>query len=121
VPLNQDVIFDHNGVTTAGIIHAPNTAGILIVNAGDYKVDFSTSGVQESQFALFLDGSPVGGTTYGSGAGTQQNTGQAIITIGAGGVLSLNNHTSSAAVGLQTLAGGTQTNTNASVTIEKLG
>jgi hypothetical protein len=60
------------------------------------------------------------GTIYGSGAGTQQNTGQAIFTLAAGDVLTVRNHSSAAAVTLQTLAGGTQSNANASV-VEKLG
>ena len=78
------------------------------------------SGVEPSQFALFLNGAPVAGTVYGSGAGTQQNNGQAIIAIAAGDVLTLRNHSSAAAVTLQTLAGGTQTNVNASIVITKL-
>jgi hypothetical protein len=63
----------------------------------------------------------VPGTVYGSGAGTQQNNGQAIFGVAAGGVLTVRSYTSAAAVTLQTLAGGTQTNVNASVVIEKLG
>jgi hypothetical protein len=61
------------------------------------------------------------GSGYGSGAGTQQNYGQAIIAVAAGDILTLRNHTSAAAVTLQTLAGGTQTNNvNASILIKKL-
>jgi hypothetical protein len=119
--MNAAIVFDSTGVTTPGIIHEPNTAGIEIVDGGDYRVAFSVSGVEPSQFALFVNGVPVPGTTYGSGAGTQQNTGQAIVALEAGDVLTVVNHTSSAAVTLQTLAGGTQTNTNASVVVEKLG
>jgi hypothetical protein len=96
------------------------TAGINLVNAGTYKITFSVSGVEPSQMALFDNGAPVPGTVYGSGAGTQQNIGQAIITVAAGDVLTIRNHSSAAAVTLQTLAGGTQTNVNASITIEKL-
>jgi hypothetical protein len=120
VPLESDVTFDSNGVLTSGITHAPSTAGIVLVNAGTYEVTFSVSGVEPSQMALFINGAPVDGAVYGSGAGTQQNNGQAIITIAAGDVLTIRNHTSSAAVTLQTLAGGTQTNANASVAITKL-
>jgi hypothetical protein len=69
---------------------------------------------------LFLNGSPVLGATYGSGAGTQQNTGQVIVTVESGDVLELRNHLSSAAVTLQTLAGGTATVANASILIEQL-
>jgi hypothetical protein len=90
------------------------------VNPGEYKVTFSVSGTEPSQMAVFLNGSPVAGSIYGSGAGTQQNTGQVIVTVAAGDVLTVRNHTSSAAVTLQTLSGGTQTNANASVAIEKL-
>ncbi len=88
--------------------------------AGDYRVAFSVSGVEPGQFGLFLNGASVAGTVYGSGAGTQQDTGQAIITIAAGDVLTLRNHSSAAAVGLQTLAGGTQGNVNASILVQKL-
>jgi hypothetical protein len=83
-------------------------------------VTFSVSSVEPNQFALFVNGALVMGTVYGSGAGTQQSYGQAIITLAADDVLTLRNHTSSAAVTLQTLAGGTQTNVNASILIEKL-
>jgi hypothetical protein len=105
---------------TAGIIHAPATAGILLINAGDYKVTFSVSGTEPSQFAVFLNNAPVPGATYGSGAGTQQNTGFVIVRAGAGDTLTLNNHSSSAAVGLASVVGGTQAEVNASVSIEKL-
>ena len=112
--------FDSNGLLTAGITHAPGTAGVQFVNAGTYRVDFSVSGTEPGQFALFRNGALIPGTVYGSGAGTQQNTGQVIVTLGASDVLTLKNHSSSSAVSLQTLAGGTATNTNASLAIEKL-
>ena len=118
--IEADVNFDTNGVMTPGITHAPGAASVALVNAGDYKVSFSVSGVEPSQMALFLNGALVPGTVYGSGAGTQQNTGQVIVRAGSGDVLTLRNHSSSAAVGLQTNAGGTQTNANASLAIEKL-
>ena len=73
-----------------------------------------------SQFAVFLNGAPAPNSVYGTGAATEQNSGQAIITIAAGDVLTLRNHSSTAAVTLQTLAGGSQSNVNASVLIEKL-
>ncbi|MDX6697208.1 MAG: hypothetical protein QOE65_605 [Solirubrobacteraceae bacterium] len=120
VPIEADVNFDSNGVLTAGFTHAPGTSQIQIVNAGDYRISYSVSGTEPSQFAVYLNGSGVAGTVYGSGAGTQQSTGQAIIQAGAGDVLTVRNHTSSAAVGLATPIGGTQANANASVVIEKL-
>lgn len=120
VAIEADVPFDTNGLITPGFLHAPSSSTILVVNAGVYKVEFSVSGTQPNQFALFLNGLEVPGTVYGSGAGTQQNTGQAIFAIGAGEILTLRNHSSSAAVGLASVIGGTQANVNASITILKL-
>jgi hypothetical protein len=120
VPLEADVTFDSNGVLTPDITHAPGGAGITLTTAGTYEVTFSVSGTEPSQMALFVNGTLVPGTVYGSGAGTQQNTGQAILVAPAGAVLTVRNHTSSAAVGLATPIGGTQPSSNASVVIEKV-
>jgi hypothetical protein len=43
-----------------------------------------------------------------------------MVAVAAGDVLTIRNYTSAAASTLQTLAGGTQANVNASVVIEKL-
>ena len=118
VAIEADVLFDTNGPITSGFTHTPGTAAINVVNAGTYYIIFSVSGVEPNQFAIFVNGaasSPV--TVYGSGAGTQQNTGFGTLVLGAGSVITLRNHSSAAAVTLQTLAGGTQTNVNASVQI----
>jgi hypothetical protein len=120
VPLEADVTFDSNGVLTPGITHALGAAAITLTTIGTYEVNFSVSGTEPSQMALFINGTVVPGAVYGSGAGTQQNTGQAIFTAPAGAVLTVRNHTSSAAVGLATPIGGTQASSNASVVIEKL-
>ena len=85
VAIEADVLFDSNGIITPGIVHTPGTSQIIVNVPGDYEVTFSVSGTEPNQFALFLNGSPVAGTVYGSGAGTQQNNGQAIFTIPAGG------------------------------------
>jgi hypothetical protein len=120
VALEGDVTFDSNGVMTPGIKHALGSAGIEVVEAGTYELTFSISGTEPSQMAIFLKGVLVPGTIYGSGAGTQQSTGQAIFTAPAGAVLTIRSHTSSAAVELATPIGGTQASSNASVIIEKL-
>ncbi|MBA2727124.1 MAG: collagen-like protein, partial [Parachlamydiaceae bacterium] len=120
VAIEADVSFDTNGAISSGFTHAPGTTTISIAAPGIYIVEFSVSGVEPNQFALFLNGAEVPGTIYGSGAGTQQNNGRAIFAMSAGDVLTLRNHSSAAAVTLQTLAGGTQVNVNASITILKL-
>ena len=121
VPIDADIIFDTNGPLTPGITHAPGTTDILVTTPGIYKITFSVSGVEPNQFALFVDDALVPGTVYGSGAGTQQNVGQAIVSLSASDVVTVRNFSSAAAVTLQTLAGGTETNVNASIVIERIG
>jgi hypothetical protein len=106
---------------TSDFSHATGAAGITVASAGIYEVRFSVSAVEENQMAIAINAAVVPGTIYGAGAGTQQNSGQAIIAIPAGASLTIVNHSSPAAATLETLAGGTQANTNASVTIEQLG
>ncbi|WCM63173.1 BclA C-terminal domain-containing protein [Paenibacillus polymyxa] len=120
VPIEGDVIFDTNGILTPGIAHVPGTTQIAVSDAGKYEVHFSVSGVEPNQFAIFINGALAAGTVYGSGAGTQQNIGQAILALACGDVLTLRNHSSTTAVTLQTQAGGTQASINASVLIRKL-
>ena len=120
VPIEADVLFDSNGVMTPGIVHILGTSQIIVNVSGDYEVTFSVSGTEPNQFALFLNGTQVPGTVYGSGAGTQQNNGQAIFSIPAGGILTLRNHSSAAAVGLASVIGGTQANVNASIVIKMM-
>ena len=120
VPLEADIIFDSNGVLSAGILHVPGTTQIIVNNPGTYKVAFSVSGVEPNQFALFVNGAPAAGSVSGSGSSTQQNTMETIVTLAAGDMLTVRNHTSAAAVTLQPLAGGTQINSNAWILIEQL-
>jgi len=120
VAIGSPVTFDTNGVLS-GLIHAPGTSQITVVSAGIYEVDFSVSGVEPNQFALFVNGVPDPGAIYGSGAGTQQTTGMAILQLSAGDVIELLNHSSASAVTLQTLAGGSESNVNASILIKSLG
>ncbi|GAS79969.1 hypothetical protein [Paenibacillus amylolyticus] len=119
VATEADITFDSNQNLT-NIIHTPNTAEIIIGNAGDYAVFFIVAGVQANQFTLYQNGAPVGGSVYGSGAGTQPNPGMVIITAASSDVLTLRNHSSASEVDLQTLAGGTQINANASILIQQL-
>jgi hypothetical protein len=94
---------------------------VTLVGAGIYMVTFTVAGVEPNQMALFVNGVAVPGTVYGSGAGTQPSTGQGLIAAAAGDVLTHRNHSSAAAVTLQSLAGGTQSSTNASLIVAKLG
>jgi hypothetical protein len=103
-----------------GITHAPGSSAVVFGVSGIFKVVFSVSGTEPNQMALFINGNPVAGSTYASGAGTQENEGQVIVSVGAGDVLTLRNHTSAAAIGLATPIGGTEASVNASLLIERL-
>jgi len=92
----------------------------VVTSSGIYAVHYSATTVEPGQFSLFVNGASVPGSIYGSGAGTQQNDGQVILSLLANDVLTLVNHSSASAVILQTLAGGTQTNVNASMFIERI-
>jgi hypothetical protein len=119
VAVEAAVTFDSNG-PLSGFVHTPGGSAITVTTAGVYRVDFATSGVEPGQFALAVNGVALPEATYGSGAGTQQDDGQLILNLGAGDVVTLLNHSSAAAITLQTLAGGTQANVTASVLIEQL-
>jgi len=120
IAIEADILFDTNGIL-AGFTHTAGTSQLIAVNAGIYRIVFSVSGVEANQFSIFVNGAASApSTVYGSGAGTQQNTGFGILTLSAGDVITLRNHSSAAAVTLQTLAGGTAINVNASIEIERL-
>lgn len=120
VAIEVDVSLDANGTLSAGIAHLPSISTITVAVAGDYEATFSISGVEPNLFAFFVNGALAVGSVHGSGAGTQRNRVSAILTLAARDVLTLRNHSSLAAVTLQTLAGGIQTNVNASVRLLKL-
>jgi len=120
VAIESDVLFDTNGSLTTGFTHILNSSQIIIANAGYYRVHFSVSATEPNQFALFLNGSAIPGSIFGSGAGTQQNNGQVVFMASTGDIITLRNHTSASAVILDSVVGGTQMNTNASLMIEKL-
>jgi hypothetical protein len=119
VAINAPVLFDSNG-PLLGVTHGLGSDAIAIVSAGTYLVTFSASGTEPNQFTIYVNGAPDPSTTYGSGAGTQQNTGSAILVLAAGDILTLVNHSSAAAVTLASIVGGTEANVTASVTIIRL-
>ena len=119
VEINAPVLFDSNGLLY-GLVHEPSSAEIRVLSAGVYTVAFSISGTEPSQFAIFKNGRLVPGSIYGSGAGTQQNSGQIMLELAVDDVLTLVNYSSAAAVTLPSVAGGRQENVNAAVNIQKI-
>jgi hypothetical protein len=122
VAIEADVLFDTNGVNSPAPIatHTAGTSVITVASTGMYKVSFIVSATEPGQVAVFLNGAAVAGSIYGSGAGTQQNNGQVILSASAGDTITVRNHSSSAALGLPTPIGGTQASVNASIMLEKL-
>ena len=121
IAVEQDISFDFNGPLSADFTHTPGSTEIHIINAGVYQVTFSVSSNDSTQFALFKNGSLVAGSIYGSGAGTQQNNGQVIVVAAASDILTLRNHSSiGGSIPLQPLAGGTQSNADASMLVTRI-
>jgi BclA-like protein len=120
VAIEDDVTFDTNG-PMLGFSHTPGTTQLVVPENGVYRAEFSVSGIEPGQFTLTVNGIAVTGTTYGSGAGTQQNGGSAILELDAGSVVTLRNHSSASAVTLQSPAGGTQANVDASMVLQEIG
>ena len=119
VPIGASIVFDSAG-PSAGVTFLPSTSFIAVQTSGVYDVAFHVSGIEPNQFAVFVNGAPAPGAVFGSGAGTQQTHGRVLLQLAAGDTISIVNHASAAAVSLQSFAGGTQSNVNASVTLLRI-
>lgn len=119
VAIDAAVLFDAQS-ELLNIESRMGSSDITILENGNYLVGFSVTGTEPNQFAIFVNGRVVPGSIYGSGAGTQQNNGQVIVKLEKGDTVTLVNYHSAAAVGLQSLSGGTEENVVASVTLLKL-
>jgi hypothetical protein len=112
----SNVTFSNNGDMSSQFAHTPGNAGITISSSGLYSVWFSVAG--PGDLAIELNGLPVQGGIYGSGSGSQQNSGMAVVNVSAGDTLTI---ASSGALTLQEFAGAFGIDTSASVMIEKVG
>jgi hypothetical protein len=119
VEIDAAVVFDSQS-DLLNIQHEMDSSQIFILQAGNYLVSFLITGTEPNQFAIFVNGTVVPGSIYGSGAGTQQNNGQVIVKLGEKDAVTLVNYHSAAAVGLQSSSGGKENNVTASVTLLKL-
>ena len=118
------VTFDTNTVLGAGFTHTVGSAGLTVLSAGLYRFIFDVSGTESNQFQIFVNNVGIPGTTFGSGAGTQQNTGFGFLTLAANDVVTLVNSASAAAVTLaaSTPIGGTNVdNSNATLSLSAVG
>ena len=117
------VTFDTNTVLGANFTHTVGTDGLAVLSAGVYQFMFDVSGAESNQFQIYVNNAAIPGTTFGSGAGTQQNTGFGYLTLLANDVVTVVNSSSDAAVTLagSTPIGGTNVdNANATLSLTKV-
>ncbi|NMO95851.1 collagen-like protein [Paenibacillus lemnae] len=120
----EDIPYDSNGIIFGSFTHVEGSADVIITNTGDYYAQFSVTGNDVNQFAFFLDDTLVVNTIYGSDDVNQQNFGAAIFTVDtAPAVLNVRyfNNVSINEVQLTTPAGGSASNVNASLFLQRLG
>jgi hypothetical protein len=94
----NDMTFDSIGAASGILLMYSGTSQITVTATGVYSVVFvvSSNAYESSQFALTDNGVVLPGTTYGSeadlaGIGTTQYTGQVIVPLSAGDIITLRN------------------------------
>lgn len=104
------LFFNSSTNNTSGLTTVAGSGDIVVgVGAGGvYEINYNVSGAEPNAFAIFINGVKAAGSVYGSGAGTQQNDGFALLALIAGDVVSLRSDNAPAAITLQ-LAGTTDT------------
>lgn len=130
VPGGQGGAVTFNGfvINATAVTFAPPSS-IVINESGFYKITyevFPTPG--NSAFGLFFDPDAAGPippalvpcSNYGTNAGNNPYTGQVLVQLSAGGVLTLNRIDNMGALTLQNAIGGGTPTVSASLSIEKL-
>lgn len=117
---NGDVVFSTAGqITSAFDFQGPSR--IVFNQGGVYRVSYSVSTVEPSQFSFWRSGIvSIPGSRYGSGASNQQNNGEFIFTATPGSSYTLKNDLSAGTVNVQLNAGGSASSVSASILIVKL-
>jgi hypothetical protein len=104
---NTDVTFNTLETASSGFTFTPPSTQITVGTGGIYQVDFSANSPGVAQYGVAVNGIAIVGTSYRSAqTGTTQVKGQAIVTIPAGGIVTLRNTVGSAST-LPVDAGGT--------------
>jgi hypothetical protein len=115
------VTFVTNGPLSSAFSHSASTPGININFTGVYVATFFVTTTGQSQFALFLSGTVIPESIYGSEANVTGGPGQVIFSATAGQRITLRNHSSASGnIFLPVTAGGSHINVNASITIIRL-
>ncbi len=90
---NSAATFDSHGQITPGIKHTIGSSDIIFDEEGTYLIMFYVMCDSTNSFGLFLNGIPVNGGIYGGDKGLRlSNTGQVIINVKAGSVLTMRSY-----------------------------
>jgi hypothetical protein len=114
------VDFPQNGPGVGGISRS-GVDTFLLSESGTYRVSFDVSVTEAGQLDLSVNGIELPYTVVGRATGTSEITGESLVTVSAGSILSVNNPAgNSTALTITPLAGGTHA-VAASLVIERLG
>jgi hypothetical protein len=120
VAANAPVAFPQDGPASGGIAVRVDAFSFTVVNAGDYEVSWQVSFTEAGQLQLALNGAGLPDTVIGRATTTNQGSGNTIVTIGAGQVLSVINPAGNpTALTITTDAGGTHS-VSATLSIKRL-
>jgi len=121
VAAGAPVAFPQTGPASAtAIVTRGDDYTFMFNNAGTYQIDWQVSFAEAGQLQLAIGGVGLPDTVVGRATGTSQAVGNAVITVGAGNVLSVINPSGNpAALTITPTAGGTHS-VSATLTIKRL-
>jgi len=119
LPPGSNVVFQNDG-PSSGISHIAASEFTVINESGVYQIEFVAAVDEANQLAIQVNGLTEPSSIYGSNAGMQLNSGQTILSLTAGDLITLTNVTGTA-IGLTANAGGASTSVSASLAIQQIG
>ena len=102
-----------------GIQHDPSEEKILVLGDDIFEIIFTVTSSDRNQFAIFVNDVLVPGSIYGTDIARGTNTGMAIMPLVNGDIITIKNFDSQGTVFLNGNVGGSENNTNASITIKR--
>ncbi|MFK4354564.1 hypothetical protein ABH964_003911 [Bacillus sp. RC92] len=124
VAVGGNVTFNTNGpIVGTALTHIAGTGNIIINTLGIYVAEFQLASSRENQFSLELNGTPIAGGRYGTGAPHTLNQGTAafIVTVVPSTLTLINNISSAGTITLSNNEGGSLTTVSASMSIFQVG
>jgi hypothetical protein len=120
IPTEDSVKFDVIQ-TMENIVYTPATGETKITDPGYYRLFFLASPETTSQFAVFVNGSPVNTTITGLNKGSSQLTISVILMLQKNDIVTINNHTSANShIHIPINSGGSLLGINIQLTMTKI-